>query len=135
MKMTSIEKTFLDKIVADSGENISVVRNVLKAVLISMLKEIYAARGNSENKDFAKIKYHIPYICELDITCNNVLTPNAGEVTAVQIETVIETALYNEIQKIFSDQTTEIKKLFKQEICLTLLNILDFDKDTIIDVN
>ena len=133
MKMTSAEKVFLDKIIADSGEEISVVRNVLRAVLISILKEVYACYGNNEDKDKTVTDFYIPYIAKLVFNCKNVLTKTEGEKTQIQIECIPAITLEKEINRIFSNESLEMEEFFKQEICLNLLKILDFDKDTIIE--
>ena len=133
MKMTSVEKVFLDKIVADSGEGLNTVRNVLRAILISVLKEIYAAHGNADNKEEVDIEYFIPYIAKLNIACKNILTKNEGERTLIDITSESSIILNKEINRIFSNQPIEMEEFFKQEIALNLLDILDFDKDTIIE--
>jgi len=135
MKMTSIEKVFLDKIVADSGENLDTVRNVLKAVLISVLKEVYATYGNADNKEKIEVEYFIPYIAKLNIACENILTKNDGEKTSIDITSDASIILNKEINRIFSNQHLEIEEFFTQEIALNLLSILDFDRDTIIETS
>jgi hypothetical protein len=133
MKMTSAEKVFLDKIIADSGEEISVVRNVLRAVLISILKEVYACYGNSDDKDKTTTEFYLPYIAKLVFNCKNVLTKDEGEKTQIEIQCTPAITLEKEINRIFSNESLEMEEFFKQEICLNLLKILDFDKDSIIE--
>ena len=134
MKMTSAEKVFLDKIVADSGEDISVVRHILRAILISLLKEVYASYSESDNKDFVSTEFYVPYLLKMNLDFKNVLTKDEGEKTEIKIICEPTITLNKDINKIFSDNLTETEEFFKQEISLNLMNILQFDKDTIIDV-
>ena len=132
MKMTSIEKTFLDKICADSCQDVTVVRNVLRAVLISIIKETYASYYNSDNKDNIDISYHIPYLLNMNLNCRSVLTPDAGEKTEITIDCKPCITLEKEINRIFTETSLEMEEFFKQEITLTLMKYLNFEKDTII---
>jgi len=133
MKMTSNEKVFLDKIVADSGESIDTVRNVLRAMLISILKEVYAIYGNSDNKDKVFTEYFIPYILKLSIGCKNVLTKDEGEKTQIMLECEPSISLSKEVNRIFCNESLEMEEFFKRSISLSLMEILDFDRDTIIE--
>jgi len=130
MKMPPIEKVYLDKIVASSGMSLDVVRDLFKALLISMLQEIYATYGNSENKNKTLTEYHIPYIGKLLIKCENVLIPDSGEKTNVTIKAEPSLILVKEINRIFSDESLEMEEFFKDGICLSLMNILGISKDT-----
>ena len=133
MKMTSAEKVFLDKIVADSGEDISVVRHILRAVLISLIKEVYASYGESENKDHVTTEFYVPYLLKMHLDFQNVLTKDKGEKTEIKITCEPTITLDKDINRIFSDTPTETEEFFKHEISLNLMHILEFDKDTIID--
>ena len=72
MKMPPIEKVYLDKIVADSAESLDTVRDVFRSLLVSLLKEIYATYGNSDNKNKTVTEFHIPYFGKLIIQCQNI---------------------------------------------------------------
>lgn len=133
MKMTSEEKIFLDKVVADSGQDLLTVRNVLRAILVSILKEVYANYYNSENKNKVIIEYSIPYILKMSIGCKNILTKDDGEKTQVILDCEPSISLYKEINRIFDDKTLETEEFFKKEIAYHLMKILDFDKDTLIE--
>ena len=133
MKMTSTEKVFLDKIVADSGLDVTIVRNVLRSILISMLKEVYANYYNTDNKDNITTNYQIPYIVNMNLTCKKILTPDSGEKIKIEIETLPSIILEKEIDRVFNETSSQIEEFFKQEIALTLMKYLDFDKDVIVE--
>ena len=133
MKMTSAEKVFLDKIVADSGEDITVVRHILRAILISLLKETYASYSESDSKDHVTTEFYVPYLLKMRLDFKNVLTKDSGEKTEIKITCEPTITLDKDINRIFSDTPTDTEEFFTQEISLNLMNILEFDKDTIID--
>ena len=135
MKMQPIEKVFLDKIVADSGQDITIVRLVLRAMLTSILKEVYANYYNSDKKDNIDTEYYIPYLFKLIINSKNVFNKELGQITKVTVNAESAITLTKEINRIFDDVPLEMEEFFKHGISLKLLNSLDFEKDTIVEVN
>lgn len=133
MKMTSMEKVFLDKIIADAGQDVTVIRSIVRAILISIIKEIYASYYNSNNKDDITTNYQIPYIVNMDINCKKVLTPDSGEKIKISIECTPSIILEKEVDRIFNETNLQMEDFFKQEITLTLMKYLDLDKDVIVD--
>lgn len=129
MKMTSEEDYFFEMICANSGKDLSTVREVLRAVLISTIMTIYNQYDKDQQRESNKrenfVEFIIPYICKLKIDYSSDKPTGKYVVTNVNLSAIPSPTLIKEIYNILEDKTLDLEKNIKNGINLKINNILE----------
>jgi hypothetical protein len=121
LKLDNVEKEFIEKIAAISGKDKSVIKEVLKALLIASTLEIYAAMNEDEQILI------IPYTCKCIVRyCDKCEDDVTG--TKVSIEAQPSQALIEEISNISEGNITPTERQIRRHIIKDIQQILDINE-------
>ncbi len=130
MKLTPEEDNFFQMICAVSTKDSNTVRDVLSAILTSMLLTIY----NQYNEDLKKqikdntIEFLIPFICKLRVDYKDHVV-GKGKAVNVNLSALPSSVLINEIANIIDDKDLDLIKNIQKGISMKINNILEIDEN------